>query len=43
MQCVAQDEDRRSEQFMVTRGTFVLNIFQLNASSSAQKDRVKAH
>jgi len=28
---------------MVTKGTLVLNIFQLNVSSSAQKDRVKAH
>ncbi len=35
MQCVAQDEDIRNEQFMATWGTFVLDIFQLNVSSSA--------
>jgi hypothetical protein len=40
MRCVAQGEDRRNEQFMATRGTLMLNIFQLNVSSS---DRVKVH
>jgi hypothetical protein len=43
MWCVAQGEDRKNEQFMATRGTLMLENFQLNGSSSAQKDRVKAH
>jgi hypothetical protein len=42
MRCVAWDEERRNKQFVSTTFIHVSNMFQLDASSSAMKDKLKS-
>ncbi len=40
MQCVAQDEDRKNEQFVVVKKTHVSKKIQLDVGSSTQENVV---